>query len=84
MNNIESFILSTLSATVTPGTPLLFAFSARSSLKGSGVMNLGLEVSCCRSYWRLVASYQTSNLLLAILVAMLAEPFSALFMPSSQ
>ncbi|HNU23135.1 MAG TPA: ABC transporter permease [Mesotoga sp.] len=73
MNNIESFILSTLSATVRAGTPLLFAVLGTIFTERSGVMNLGLEgLMLVGAIGGFVASYQTSNLLLAILVAMLA------------
>ncbi len=73
MNNIESFILSTLSATVRAGTPLLFAVLGTIFTERSGVMNLGLEgFMLIGAIGGFVASYQTSSLLAAILVAMLA------------
>ena len=73
MNNIESFILSTLSATVRAGTPLLFAVLGTIFTERSGVMTLGLEgFMLIGAIGGFVASYQTSSLLAAILVAMLA------------
>ncbi|MDD4826260.1 MAG: ABC transporter permease, partial [Mesotoga sp.] len=68
MNNIESFILSTLSATVRAGTPLLFAVLGTIFTERSGVMNLGLEgFMLIGAIGGFVASYQTSSLLAAIM-----------------
>ncbi len=73
MNSIESFILSTLSATVRAGTPLLFAVLGTIFTERSGVMNLGLEgLMLVGAIGGFVASYQTSSLLAALLLAMLA------------
>ncbi|MCB1224092.1 MAG: ABC transporter permease, partial [Mesotoga sp.] len=73
MNNIESFILSTLNATIRAGTPLLFAVLGTIFTERSGVMNLGLEgLMLVGAIGGFVASYQTSNLLAALLLAMLA------------
>ena len=43
MNDVLSFIVATLHATVRAGTPLLFAVLGTIFTERSGIMNLGLE-----------------------------------------
>jgi simple sugar transport system permease protein len=72
MNDLPSFIISTLQATVRAGTPLLFAVLGTILTERSGVMNLGLEgIMLIGAIGGFVASYNTSSLLAAVLVAML-------------
>ncbi len=73
MNDVLSFIVATLHATVRAGTPLLFAVLGTIFTERSGIMNLGLEgIMLIGAIGGFVVSYNTSNLLLAILVAMIA------------
>ena len=73
MNDILSFIVATLHATVRAGTPLLFAVLGTIFTERSGIMNLGLEgIMLIGAIGGFVVSYNTSSLLMAILVAMIA------------
>jgi simple sugar transport system permease protein len=73
MNDVSSFIISTLQATVRSGTPLLFAVLGTIFTERSGIMNLGLEgIMLVGAIGGFVASYTTSNLFFAVLLAMIA------------
>ncbi len=73
MNDLPSFVISTLQATVRAGTPLLFAVLGTIFTERSGVMNLGLEgLMLVGAIGGFMASYNTSSLVVAILLAMLA------------
>ncbi len=73
MNDLPSFVISTLQATVRAGTPLLFAVLGTIFTERSGVMNLGLEgLMLVGAIGGFMASYNTSSLVAAVLVAMLA------------
>ena len=69
----NSFIVSTLTAAIRSGTPLLFAVFGDILTERTGVMNLGLEgLMLVGAIGGFFTSYLTGNLLLAIIVAMLA------------
>ena len=73
MNDLSSFIIATLNATVRAGTPLLFAVLGDILVERSGVMNLGIEgLMLIGAVSGFVASYSTGNLLLAVVLAMFA------------
>lgn len=73
MNDLQAFVVLTLQATVRSGTPLLFAVLGTIFVERSGVMNLGIEgLMLVGAIGGFVASYNTSSLVLALFVAMLA------------
>ena len=73
MGETGVFLFSVLGAAIQSGTPLLFAVLGTILVERSGVMNLGLEgLMLVGALAGFAAASVTSNLLLAILFAMMA------------
>lgn len=69
----NSFVVSTLTAAIRSGTPLLFAVLGDILTERTGVMNLGIEgLMLVGAIGGFFTSYLTGNLLLAVIVAMIA------------